>query len=94
MTTAIDAGSFIEHALVHGNWYGTSAAAVARVCDAGRVCVLDIDMQGVRAVKEKTALHPLCVFIAPPSVASLEARLRGRHTVRCAHFAMRDVCVA
>lgn len=54
-------------------------AAVKSVCDSGKVCVLDIDVEGVKQVK-KTDLNPLLVFIKPPSLADLETRLRGRNT--------------
>jgi guanylate kinase len=45
----------------------------------GKICVLDIDVQGVRNVK-KSSLNPYYVFIAPPDPAELEKRLRGRGT--------------
>lgn len=82
----IAAGKFLEHATVHGNLYGTSFDAVRSVQDAGKICVLDIDVQGVISVKEAASkgkireLKPLYVFIAPPSLQILEERLRGRET--------------
>lgn len=72
-------GLFLEHAHVHGNVYGTSLAAVRRVREQGKVCVLDIDVQGARSVK-RAALGAAFVFIAPPSMGALEERLRGRGT--------------
>lgn len=54
-------------------------AAVKSVCDSGKVCVLDIDVEGVKQVK-KTDLNAVLVFIKPPSLADLETRLRGRNT--------------
>jgi len=45
----------------------------------GKICMLDIDVQGVRNVK-KSSLHPYYIFVAPPSMDDLEARLRGRGT--------------
>ena len=62
-----------------GNYYGTSVDAVASVQKQGQICVLDIDAQGVRNVK-KSDLEPHYLFIAPPSMAELEKRLRGRGT--------------
>jgi guanylate kinase len=56
-----------------------SFAAVESVQQAGKVCVLDIDIQGVKNVKMSN-LDPLYIFIAPPSMEVLEARLRGRAT--------------
>jgi guanylate kinase len=79
MEKEIAEGKFLEHARVHDNIYGTSFAAVDAVSNAGRVCVLDIDVQGAELVK-KSALDAVFVFIAPPSMAELERRLRGRGT--------------
>ncbi len=79
MEKDIAEGKFLEHARVHDNIYGTSFAAVDAVSNAGRVCVLDIDVQGAELVK-KSDLDAVYVFIAPPSMAELERRLRGRGT--------------
>ena len=77
----IDAGLFVEHAEVHGNLYGTSISAVQEVTKKGRVCLLDIDVQGAESVR-RSALSKTCsfVFFAPPTAAVLEQRLRGRGT--------------
>ena len=75
----IDDGKFIEYANVHGNYYGTSVAAVETVQKQGKICILDIDVQGVRNVKKST-LDAIYIFIAPPSMEILEKRLRGRGT--------------
>ena len=75
----VAAGKFIEHAEVHGNIYGTSQAAVQSVLGEGKCCILDIDVQGARSVR-KSGLPALFVFVAPPSFAELEGRLRGRGT--------------
>ena len=53
--------------------------AVESVKGQGKVCILDIDVQGVQNVK-KSSLKPLYLFVAPPSMDVLEARLRGRGT--------------
>jgi len=45
----------------------------------GKICVLDIEIQGVEQVR-KTDLKPLMVFIKPPSLEELEKRLRDRKT--------------
>merc|ERR1712001_295789 len=79
MTKAIENGDFIETAEFSGNMYGTSKSAVETVSASGKICILDIDMQGVKQIK-KTNLNPLYVFIHPPSVDDLEKRLRGRGT--------------
>eukprot|EP00291_Cryptomonas_curvata_P017685 CAMPEP_0172170112 /NCGR_PEP_ID=MMETSP1050-20130122/11083_1 /TAXON_ID=233186 /ORGANISM="Cryptomonas curvata, Strain CCAP979/52" /LENGTH=190 /DNA_ID=CAMNT_0012841251 /DNA_START=35 /DNA_END=604 /DNA_ORIENTATION=- len=79
MEAAIARGEFIEHADVHGNLYGTSKTAVASVAKAGKICILDIDVQGCRLVR-KAGLPARFVFISPPSFEELERRLRGRGT--------------
>jgi guanylate kinase len=73
------AGRFLETATVHGQWYGTSWEAIERVRRTGRICVLDIDVQGVRSVR-RAELPALVVFLMPPSMNELERRLRGRGT--------------
>jgi len=72
-------GKFLEHAHVHQNIYGTSFAAVRKVSKSGKICLLDIDVQGAELVK-KSDLKAAYVFIAPPSMEELERRLRGRGT--------------
>ncbi|GAB5593809.1 guanylate kinase [Umbelopsis nana] len=79
MIKEVEEGKFIESATFSGNMYGTSIKAVEDVVARGKVCVLDIDMQGVQAVK-KTDLHPRYIFVQPPSLDTLEKRLRGRGT--------------
>jgi guanylate kinase len=68
---------FLEHAHVHGNWYGTSRAGVESLLAAGKDVVLEIDWQGALQIRE---LFPqaLLVFILPPSWDELAQRLRGR----------------
>jgi len=72
-------GAFVEHATFSGNCYGTSVAAVRDVAEKGRVCVLDIEMEGVKQVK-KTSLNAKFVFLKPPSIDELRKRLEGRGT--------------
>ena len=73
----VDAGAFLEHARVFDNHYGTSRATVEAELDEGHDVVLEIDWQGARQVR---ALMPeaLSLFILPPSLETLESRLRGR----------------
>jgi len=81
MQRDIAAGLFIEHAEVHGNFYGTSIAAAEDVTKQGMVCLLDIDVQGADSVRQsKLASTTSFVFFAPPTTAVLEQRLRGRGT--------------
>jgi guanylate kinase len=59
--------------------FSCSIDAVESVRQQGKICILDIDVQGVRNVKKST-LDAIYVFIAPPSMEELEKRLRGRGT--------------
>jgi guanylate kinase len=72
-------GKFVEHAAVHGKYYGTSVAAVEAVRNCGKICILDIDVQGCRLVRQRN-FPAKFIFIAPPSMGELEKRLRGRAT--------------
>ncbi|XP_028328819.1 guanylate kinase-like isoform X1 [Gouania willdenowi] len=79
MERSIDRGEFLESAEFSGNLYGTSKKAVRAVQEKNRICILDIDVQGVKSIK-RTDLNPIYVFIQPPSLEELEKRLRGRQT--------------
>jgi guanylate kinase len=70
-------GIFLEHAEVHGNFYGTSRNTVQDLLQQGRDVLLEIDWQGAAQIRKA---KPDCVsiFILPPSRAELERRLRGR----------------
>ena len=68
---------FVEHANVHNEWYGTSVSSISAVRTAGKVCVLDIDVRGVKKIKA-TNIAPRYIFIKPPSLEELESRLRDR----------------
>ncbi|KAM4605632.1 guanylate kinase isoform 2-T2 [Polymixia lowei] len=79
MQAGIDKGDFIENAEFSGNMYGTSKAAVQDVQAKNLICILDIDMQGVKNIK-RTDLNPIYVSIQPPTMNILEKRLRDRKT--------------
>lgn len=79
MQKAIDNKEFIEHANYSGNLYGTSRKAVNDVLSNGKICILDIDLQGVQQVKE-TDLQAYYIFIRPPSIEHLRKRLLARGT--------------
>ena len=70
-------GEFLEHAHVHGNWYGTSRTGVQGLLDAGKDVVLEIDWQGALQIHALFP-HALLIFILPPSWNALAERLRGR----------------
>lgn len=72
-----DAGEFLEHAHVHGNWYATSASWLNQQIEAGQDVLLEIDWQGAAQVRRliPSSVH---IFILPPSLALLEERLHRR----------------
>ncbi|KAI1491955.1 guanylate kinase [Biscogniauxia mediterranea] len=72
-------GGFVEHARFGSNRYGTSRRALEDQAAAGRVVVLDIEMEGVKQIKQ-SAIDARFVFVKPPSFEELERRLRGRGT--------------
>ncbi|KAF2745609.1 guanylate kinase-like protein [Sporormia fimetaria CBS 119925] len=77
----IDDQGFIEHAQFGGNYYGTSVQAVREIAEKGRVCILDIEMEGVKQVaNHPTFPQPRFLFLSPPSPEVLEQRLRARAT--------------
>lgn len=87
----VEEGAFLEHARVYGRRYGTLLDPIAEALDAGESILLDIDLQGARAVRadylSKVAARTgrevddaVLVYILPPSIAVLEARLRARGT--------------
>jgi len=73
----IGRGDFLECATVHGNSYGTSEAWVRDQMSAGASIVLEIDWQGAQQVRRRIP-DAIGIFILPPSVATLEQRLRAR----------------
>ena len=73
----IAAGDFLEWALVHGNRYGTSRQAIERRISAGGDIVLEIDWQGALQIKRIFA-NAILVFVLPPSLDELRARLQRR----------------
>ncbi|XP_033856662.1 guanylate kinase isoform X3 [Acipenser ruthenus] len=79
MQQGIGTGDFIENAEFSGNMYGTSKASVQDVQARNLICILDIDMQGVKNIK-KTDLNPIYISVQPPSMEILEKRLRDRQT--------------
>ncbi len=71
------ADEFIESAEVHGNYYATSRIWIEERVRAGTDVLLEIDWQGARQVKSEFA-HAVGIFIMPPSIDALEARLKKR----------------
>ena len=76
-TALKDAGEFLEHAHVHGNWYATSATWLKHEIQDGHDVLLEIDWQGAAQVR-KLIPSAVLIFILPPSLASLKDRLEKR----------------
>lgn len=75
----IKAGDFIEWAEVHGNLYGTLAAPLEDAVAAGKVYLIEIDVQGALQLRG-LGVEGVYVFISPPSMEVLRERLEGRGT--------------
>ncbi|MGH2859678.1 MAG: guanylate kinase [Solirubrobacteraceae bacterium] len=73
------AGDFVEHATYSGRRYGTLRSELERRLQGGEPIVLEIEVQGARQVRAAMP-DAVAVFIAPPSVEALRARLVGRGT--------------
>lgn len=84
----IDQNEFLEWARVHENYYGTSERWIGTEMDSGRDVLLEIDWQGAQQVR-KVFPQAIGIFVLPPSMAVLEARLSGRGTDRADAVARR-----
>ncbi len=73
----VDEGKFVEWAEVHGNCYGTLVSEVESKLASGTSLILEIDVQGALQVKDKIP-DAVLIFIKPPSLEILRARLVGR----------------
>jgi guanylate kinase len=72
-----EAGEFLEHVSYAGNRYGTLRSEVEQRLREGGSVVLEIEVAGAREIKLQVP-RAVLVFVAPPTVADLEARLQGR----------------
>ena len=73
----VQAGEFLEHAEVFGNFYGTSEKSVRKALEEGQDLVLEIDWQGAQQVRKQLP-DAIGIFIVPPSREILAERLKGR----------------
>lgn len=87
-TRMVETGHMLEWAQYAGNRYGTPSDPVQSSRQAGTPVILEIEVQGARQIRERAPQATL-VFIAPPNVAELDARLRGRGTENEAALATR-----
>jgi guanylate kinase len=82
----VQAGNFLEHATVYGRSYGTLKSEVLNKLRQGKDVLLSVDVQGAATIREHAEQDPelkralVSVFLTPPSLAVLEARLRKRGT--------------
>jgi guanylate kinase len=82
----VQAGNFLEHATVYGNSYGTLKAEVLGKLRQGKDVLLNVDVQGAATIRARAQEEPelnrslVSVFLTPPSIATLEERLRKRGT--------------
>lgn len=78
-TKSVEAGDFLEYALVHDHYYGTRRAEVEQALSEGKDIVLEIDVQGAAIVKQKMP-EAVSIFVKPPSAQELVRRLLSRHS--------------
>jgi guanylate kinase len=71
-------GELLEWAEVHGNGYGTPRGPVEKVLAEGRDMLFDVDWQGARQVRERLGDDVVSIFVLPPSMRELRARLERR----------------
>ncbi|MBW2515848.1 MAG: guanylate kinase [Deltaproteobacteria bacterium] len=84
----IGAGRWAEWALVHSNYYGTSADFLDEGLRAGKDILLDLDVQGTRQMLERYT-ECVAIFIRPPSLEALRQRLEKRGTDSAETIAVR-----
>jgi guanylate kinase len=73
-----DSDELLEHAEVHGNYYGTPREPVEAALAVGRDMLFDIDWQGTQQLRERARDDLVSVFLLPPSVGELTRRLHTR----------------
>ncbi|WP_457745413.1 guanylate kinase [Sulfurimonas sp.] len=76
----IEEDMFLEYALVHGNYYGTSLKPVKKALAEGKLVLFDIDVQGNAAINSRLGDITTSVFITPPTLSELKKRLQNRST--------------
>jgi len=74
----VEAGEFLEHAMVFGHRYGTPREPVLEALTAGRDVLFDIDWQGTQQLRQQVREDVVTIFVLPPSREELERRLHTR----------------
>lgn len=75
----IRADELLEYAEVYGNWYGVPKAPARQALAAGHDVIIKVDVQGAATIR-KLAPQALLLFLTPPHISELTARLTLRHT--------------
>ena len=74
----IDEGYFVEWALVHNDYKGTSKGSIERIWDEGQTALVDVDIQGARTFSQIYPKEAFSIFILPPSIDELRRRVMDR----------------
>jgi guanylate kinase len=85
----VNRGEFIEYATVYGAKYGTQSAQINNYLNSGYNVLLEIDYQGAMQIKKILPTTSVLIYILPPSIATLQQRLRNRNTDDAAVIANR-----
>lgn len=80
MERMIKNNEFVEHTEFSGNLYGTSKLAIQEAVKTGKLFILEVDIEGVKALNQIEGFKPLFIFIKPPSKQLLIERLSSRGT--------------
>jgi len=75
----VAADELLEHAQYLGNWYGTPRKAVEEAVASGQIIIMEIAVQGGAQIAQKVP-DSIRVFVLPPTMETLQARLAGRQT--------------
>ena len=75
----IETGGLLEYANVYGNWYGVPREPVRAALERGRDVIIKVDVQGARSIRQAVP-QAVLIFLAPPSMEELAARLKKRNT--------------
>jgi guanylate kinase len=76
----VEADEFVEHAYVHGHYYGTSINDIATTLSRGKFLLIDIDVQGATQIEQRYGDEGIFIFILPPDFDLLRTRLTERQS--------------
>lgn len=79
-SSLVSQDAFVEYTTFNGHQYGTSKTSIADITGKGLIAVLDIEIDGVQQIQGRSSIDARYVFIKPPSLEALGARLRSRGT--------------